>query len=136
MMTKLLNRLDQNSSVRQKIECLQMKIQILRPRCSNADRMHPGIPEAEQIVEHDRMKRSAELKKLGGGTVQVPSLVRRADDEDTHVLTLSSVKSGIIVLADVIPVNIEIVEGPGVTGSDDQFRWAMGRKTHMSHATI
>ena len=89
---------------------LQVKRQIGRPGGPHADRVDGGEGEAEQIVEHDRMQGGAELGQPLGRTMQMPPLIGGADYKYAHVVAGGGGQGRPIVLTDVIPVQIHIVE--------------------------
>jgi len=64
--------------------------------------------------------------------VQMAALVRGTDDEHPHVLIAGGIQGGTVVLADEIPVQVDVVEGTAVAAGGDQVRGAMGGEAHMT----
>ena len=52
--------------------------------------------------------------------------VSRANDENAHVLAAGRIQSRVIVLTDVIPMQIEVVESTGVARIHNQLGGSMG----------
>ena len=93
-----------------------MKIKISRARCTHADGVNPRVPQTEQVVEDDRMQRITQLKQPLGWGVQMSPLIGGADDEHPHVLIPGCIQGRTVVLPDVIPVQIDVIEGTAVAG--------------------
>ena len=64
----------------------------------------------------------------------MPPLVRRADDEHTHVLPAGRIKSWAVGLVDVVPVQVHVIKGTRFDCSCDQIRGAMGGETNVANA--
>ena len=103
---------------------------------TNADGVNPGMAQAEQVVEDDRVQRCAELQQTLGGAVEVPTLVGGTDHEDPHVMGLGRRNSRAVVLANEIPVEIDVVEGIAGDGLFDQGEGAVGGEADAAHAPI
>ena len=113
-----------------------MKIQVFRSGRTDTDRVHPWIPQAEEIVEHDRMKRVGQLHQPWSGSVQMPPLVRGADDEHPHVLTASGRDRRRVVLTDEIPVQIHVIKNTRLDGINNQRGVPMGGKPQMTDPSV
>ena len=132
----LIHRSNQGRCILQQAQRLQVKLEILRPGRSHADGVHPRILETEQVVEDDGMQRCTQLQQPLGWRVQMAALVSGTDDEHPHVLTAGRIQRGAVVLADVIPVQIHVIEGTGVAGLCDQGCGAMGGEAHVTNAAL
>ena len=79
--------------------------------------MNTFVLKTEQIVEHNRVERRTKVEQFLGWAVEVPAFVCGTNDENPHVLATGRVQSGAIVLTDVIPMHIEVVESTGIARS-------------------
>ena len=68
--------------------------------------------------------------------MQVTAFVGGTDDEHPHVLPLRSIQGRRVVLADVIPVDVHVVEGTAVAAGDDHVCRTVGGEAHMADASI
>ncbi len=82
-------------------------------------RVYLRMAKAKQIVEHHWTEWLAQLYESLRWTVQIAAFVRRADDEDAHIALSSGFNRSPVVLKDVVPVNIHIVEQVAFNGVDN-----------------
>ena len=57
------------------------------------------------------------------------ALIGGADDEHPHVLATGRIEGGTVVLTDVVPVKVDVIERPAVAGGCDQINGAMEKPT-------
>ena len=122
----LIHWSNQGRCLRQQVQRLQVKLEILRPGRSHADGVHPRILETEQVVEDDGMQRCTQLDQSLRWRMEMTALVGGTDDEHPHVLSLRFVKSRVVVLSDVVPVQVDVIKRSRRTARRDQIRGAMG----------
>ena len=77
---------------------------------ADAQCMDLGVGKAKQDVEDQRVQRLTKLHQSGGRLVEHAPLVRWADDEHAHVRTGGGFDGGPVLLEDVIPVQVDVVE--------------------------
>ena len=131
-----MHRLDQSIGLVQPINGLEVQIQIRRASRTNADGVHPGVTQTEEIVEDNGMQWVTQLQQTLRGGVEMAALVGGTDDEHPHVLLLSSIQRRRVVLADVIPMDIHVVERSAVAAGDNHIRRPVGGEPHMTDASI
>jgi len=56
LMQAMFDRRDQRIRLIEQSHRIKVENQIIRARSPDADRVHPWIPQTEEIVEHDRME--------------------------------------------------------------------------------
>ena len=88
--------------------------------------MHAFILQTEQIVKHNRVERCTKVEQFLRWAVEMAPFVSRANDENAHVLAAGRVQGRGIVLTDVIPMQIEVVESTGVARIHNQLGGSMG----------
>ena len=64
------------------------------------------------------------------------ALVGGTDDEHPHVLLSGCIQRRGVVLADVIPMDVHVVERSAVAAGDNHIRRPMGGEPHMTDASI
>ena len=132
----LQDRRQQLSGPREQGHGLQVEVQIFGAGCSDADRVNAGGAEAEEIVEHDRVERRAQLAQPLRGRVEVATLVGGADHEHAHVVGGGGLDGGLVLLLDVIPVQVEIIEAVGVDRLQDHGQRRMGGEADRTDAAL
>ncbi len=113
-----------------------MLVKIRGLRCAQTQRMHLRMAKAKQIVEHHWTEWLAQLYESLRWTVQIAAFVRRADDEDAHIALSSGFNRSPVVLKDVVPVNIHIVEQVAFNGVDNHLGRTMGREANMTNFAL
>ena len=131
-----MHRLDQRIGIHQPSNGLEMQIQIRRSSRPDADGVHPGVTQTEEIVEDDGMQRITQLQQTLRGCVEMAALVGGTDDEHPHVLLSGCIQRRGVVLADVIPMDVHVVERSAVAAGDNHIRRPMGGEPHMTDASI
>ena len=113
-----------------------MQIKVLGTCSTNAQRVHPRITEAEEIIEHNRMQGLRELQQAGTGGVQMPSFIGGTDNEHAHVLKTGCCDCRLVVLTDEVPVQVHVIENARFDGIDNQIGVSMGGEAHMTDPTF
>ena len=62
LMQAMLDRRDQRIRLVEQSHRIKVENQIIRTGSPDADRVHPRIPQTEEIVEHDRMQGLTQLQ--------------------------------------------------------------------------
>ncbi len=115
---------------------LEVQGQILRPGRPHADRVDPRGREAEEIVDHDRVERGTELPQPLRRAVEMAALVGGADHEHPHVVGPGRLDGGQVVLADVVPVQVDVVEAVAGDRLQDQGQGGVGGEAHVADAAL
>ena len=98
-----------------------MQLQILRAGGAHADGVNARGVQAEEIVEHDRMQGRAQLQQARRGGVQMAALIGGADHKHAHIARDCRLNGGPVVLADEIPVKVDVIEGVALDRQLDQL---------------
>ena len=111
---------------------LQVEIQIFRSGGPQAHGVYARGTEAEKIVEDDRMQGGAEIEQALGRAMQMATFVGGTDQKHPHVMGGSGGNGGAIVLAEPIPMEVDVVETIACDRCQDQIEGCMGRETHVA----
>ena len=132
----LQHRRQELGGLAQQAHRLQVQVEVAGPRRTNADRVHPRPAQAEQVVDDDRMPGGAELEQALGGVVQVAALVGGTDQEHAHVVAVGSGNRGGVVLADQVPVQVDVIEAVAFNRLQDQGQGPVGGKAHRADPSL
>ena len=94
------------------------------------------VLKAEKRVELHRGKGRRGLGKLCRGLIEHSALVIRADNKNPHVVLLCSGKGGGVLLKDVVPVKIHIIEATALAQLLNQFGRSVSREANPATKTL
>ena len=111
-------------------------IEVSRAGGSDGKGVDVRVLKAEKRVELHRGKGGCGLGKFCRGLIEHSALVIRADNKNSHVVLLCSSKGGGVLLKDVVPVKIHIIEATALAQLLNQVGRSMSREANPSTKTL
>ena len=107
-----------------------MLIEVCGFRGPDGEGVDPGVAQAKKRVEGHRAERGGQIRENFRWFVEHASLVIGTDDENPHVVPVSGLKGAVVLLKDVVPMEIHIIEKSAGNQFLHQIRGSMGRKSN------
>ena len=111
-------------------------IEVGRAGGSDGKGVDVRVLKAEKRVELHRGKGRRSLGKFRRGLIEHSALVIRADNKNPHIVLLCSGKGGGVLLKDVVPVEIHVIEATALAQLLNQFGRSVSREANPSTKTL